>query len=93
MDIKHFINQATLPSDDVFPPQLEAFLQGATRHDSQVRLKRFLDLGLQQRSDVELRLGEYVGPSLIFSRLLLEMQTQRNHFCASCATRRSGSRE
>jgi hypothetical protein len=50
-----------LPSDDEFPPQLEAFFQGATRHDSQVRLKRFFDLGLQQRRDFELRLGEYVA--------------------------------
>ncbi len=52
-----------LPSADVFPPKQEAFFQGATRHDSQVRLKRFFDLGLQQLSDVELRLAEYVAQS------------------------------
>jgi enoyl-CoA hydratase/carnithine racemase len=61
MDIKHFINQATLPSDEMFPPQQEAFVRGLGRPNSQVRLKKFLDRGLQQRSDVELRLGESIG--------------------------------
>jgi enoyl-CoA hydratase/carnithine racemase len=60
-DIKHFVNEASLPKDDVFPPQLEAFRRGAASSSTQTRFKKFFELGLQKRSDLELRLGEYVG--------------------------------
>jgi len=60
-DIKHFINKASLPADEEFPPQMDAFWQAATRPALQVRLGKAFEDGLQQRSDVELRLGEYVG--------------------------------
>lgn len=60
-DIKHFVNEASLPKDDVFPPQLEAFRRGAAAPSTQAKFKKFSELGLQKRSDLELRLGEYIG--------------------------------
>lgn len=60
-DIKQFVNEASLPKDDVFPPQLEAFRRGAAAPSTQTRFKKAYELGLQKRSDLELRLGEYIG--------------------------------
>ena len=60
-DIKHFINKVSLPADEEFPPQLDAFWQAAARPAFQGRYSKAFEDGLQQRSDVELRLGEYVG--------------------------------
>jgi enoyl-CoA hydratase/carnithine racemase len=60
-DIKHFINKVCLPADEEFPPQLDAFWQAAARPAFQWRYSKAFEDGLQQRSDVELRLGEYVG--------------------------------
>jgi len=60
-DIKHFINAASLPEDSVFPAQLEAFRAGAAAASTQKRFRRLFELGLQRRSDLELRLGEAIG--------------------------------
>jgi hypothetical protein len=60
-DIKHFVNNVSLPADEEFPPQWDACWQGLARPAARVRISKLLGLGLQQRSDVELRLGEYVG--------------------------------
>jgi enoyl-CoA hydratase/carnithine racemase len=60
-DIKHFINNISLPADEEFPPQMDAFWRAVGNPAMQARLARLFELGLQQRSDVELRLGEYVG--------------------------------
>jgi enoyl-CoA hydratase/carnithine racemase len=60
-DIKHFVNKVSLPADDEFPPQMDAFWRSAARPAFQARDSKAFDDGLQQRSDVELRLGEYVG--------------------------------
>src|SRR5260221_4737002 len=59
-DIKHFVNEVSLPPDTEFPPQWDACWQGFARPGSQARVRRAFELGLQQRSDVELRLGDYV---------------------------------
>jgi enoyl-CoA hydratase/carnithine racemase len=61
-DIKDFVNAASLPRDSVFPPQLEAFRAGAAAASTQERFRRLFELGLQRRSDLELRLGEVMGP-------------------------------
>src|SRR5258708_29370612 len=60
-DIKHFVNKVSLPADEEFPPQLDAFWQAAARPAFQGRHSKAFEDGFQQRSDVELRLGEYVG--------------------------------
>jgi enoyl-CoA hydratase/carnithine racemase len=60
-DIKHFVNQISLPADDEFPPQMDAFWRAVARPVPQARASKAFDDGLQQRSDVELRLGKYVG--------------------------------
>jgi hypothetical protein len=61
MDAKQFVNEASLPGDDEFPPQMDAFRQTAAAQSSEVRLSNFSELGLQKRTDLELRLGEHVG--------------------------------
>ena len=59
-DIKHFVNRASLPADEEFPPQMDAFWRAVASPALQARAKKAFDLGLQQRTDIELRLGEYV---------------------------------
>lgn len=60
-DIKHFVNKVSLPAEEEFPPQLDAFWQALARPAFQARHSKAFEDGYQQRSDVELRLGEYVG--------------------------------
>jgi enoyl-CoA hydratase/carnithine racemase len=60
-DIKHFVNNVSLPADEEFPPQMDAFWQAVARPALQARASKAFELGLQQRSDLELRLGRYVG--------------------------------
>jgi enoyl-CoA hydratase/carnithine racemase len=60
-DIKHFVNEVSLPADEGFPPQMDAFWKAVARPALQARASRAFEDGLQQRSDVELHLGEYVG--------------------------------
>ncbi len=60
-DIKHFVDNVSLPPDAEFPPQMDAFWQAAARPALQARASKAFEDGLQQRSDVERRLGEYVG--------------------------------
>jgi enoyl-CoA hydratase/carnithine racemase len=60
-DIKHFVNEVSLPADEGFPPQMDAFWKAVARPALQARASRAFEDGLQQRSDVELNLGEYVG--------------------------------
>jgi enoyl-CoA hydratase/carnithine racemase len=55
------VNEASLPADEGFPPQMDAFWKAVARPALQARASRAFEDGLQQRSDVELRLGEYVG--------------------------------
>ena len=60
-DIKHFVNEVSLPADEGFPPQMDAFWKAVARPALQARASRAFEDGLQQRSDVELHLGDYVG--------------------------------
>ena len=43
-----------------FPPQMEAFRQAAQRPAFQARAELMFEIGFQRRSDVELRLGDYI---------------------------------
>jgi hypothetical protein len=43
------------------PPQMDAFWEAVARPALQARASKAFDAGLQQRSDVELSLGKYVG--------------------------------
>jgi enoyl-CoA hydratase/carnithine racemase len=60
MDIKHFVNKFSLPDDEEFPPQMDALRQAVARPAPQGRTSKLFELGLQQRSEVELNLGEYI---------------------------------
>jgi len=63
VEAKHFIDQASLPNDTVFPPALTRFFQSVARPATRERTARLIELGLQRRSDVELNLGRSVGAS------------------------------
>jgi enoyl-CoA hydratase/carnithine racemase len=60
-DIKTFVNKVCLPAKEEFPPQMDAFWQAAARPAFAPRYSIAFEDGIQQRTDVELRLGEYVG--------------------------------
>src|SRR5260370_323723 len=60
-DIKYFVNEVSLPADGGFPPQMDAFWKAVARPALQARASRAFEDGLQQRSAVELHLGEYLS--------------------------------
>jgi enoyl-CoA hydratase/carnithine racemase len=60
-DIKQFVNAASLPTDEAFPPQMDAFWRAVARPALQTRANRAFQHGLQQRSEIELHLGEFVA--------------------------------
>jgi enoyl-CoA hydratase/carnithine racemase len=60
-DIKHYVNKVSLPADEEFPPQMEAFSEAVGGPSLQARAGKAFEDGLQQRSDVEWSLGDYVG--------------------------------
>jgi enoyl-CoA hydratase/carnithine racemase len=59
-EIKGFVNDVSLPETDAFPPQMVAFVNSFFRPETVDRVTQILDLGLQQRSDIELHLGAAV---------------------------------
>jgi enoyl-CoA hydratase/carnithine racemase len=61
IDIKQFVNKVSLPDDEEFPPQMEALRQAVARPAPQARTRKLFELGLQQRSELELNLGESIG--------------------------------
>jgi len=60
-ETKGFVDQATLPPDRVFPPGLDAFVRSVARPQTRARIAALLQQGLKSRSEIELRLGHYVG--------------------------------
>jgi enoyl-CoA hydratase/carnithine racemase len=60
-ETKAFVDQATLPVDDVFLAALEAFFLSVARPETQARSISLMQNGLQKHSDVELRLGSHVA--------------------------------
>ena len=59
-DIKHFVNSASRPPDDERSLQMAAFRKAALRPGVQARARQMFARGFQQRSDFELRLGDYI---------------------------------
>lgn len=56
-EAKGFVNSATLPPDDEFPPQMDAFWNSVARPETQDRAAQLFALGLQQRGEIERDLG------------------------------------
>jgi enoyl-CoA hydratase/carnithine racemase len=61
-ETKRFVDAATLPPADELAAALDAFLGSIRRPETQARLTTLLNAGLQQRSELERRLGHYIGP-------------------------------
>src|SRR3979490_1384208 len=60
-DIKRFVNAASLPADDALTAEADAFAEAVARPATPSIIEQALSQGFQQRSDVELNLGAYVG--------------------------------
>jgi enoyl-CoA hydratase/carnithine racemase len=60
-DIKYFVDNISLPADQELPAQMDAFWRAASRPAMQAWVSKAFELGLQQRSDIELHLGEYAA--------------------------------
>jgi enoyl-CoA hydratase/carnithine racemase len=60
-DIKRFVNAASLPADDALTAEMDAFAEAVARPATPSIIEQALKQGFQQRSDVELNLGAYVG--------------------------------
>ena len=58
---KGFVDVATLPADAELAPAMGAFFASLGRPETQARAMAMFKAGLQTRSDVELRLGEFVS--------------------------------
>jgi enoyl-CoA hydratase/carnithine racemase len=60
-DIKRFVNAASLPADDALTAEMDAFAEAVARPAASSIIGQALEGGFQQRSDVELNMGVYVG--------------------------------
>lgn len=60
-DIKSFVNELTLPAEDVFPRQSDAFWAAAGRPEFQSINAQLFERGLQQNSHIERNLGAEMG--------------------------------
>src|SRR5216684_6958289 len=60
-DIKRFVNAASLPADDALTAEMDAFAEAIARPAAPSIIEQALKQGFQQRSDVELSLGAWVG--------------------------------
>jgi hypothetical protein len=59
--LKRFVNAASLPADDALTAEMDAFAEAVARPATPAIIEQALEQGFQQRSDVELNLGAYVG--------------------------------
>ena len=60
-DAKRFIDETSLPDDDLFPPALDQFFISTKRPATRARMAKLLEAGLQKRSDMELNLGQRIA--------------------------------
>src|SRR6266849_4561996 len=60
-DIKRLVNAASLPADGALRAEMDACAKSIARPAWQAFVDQALKQGLQQRSDTELNLGDYVG--------------------------------
>jgi enoyl-CoA hydratase/carnithine racemase len=61
VDTKSFVNEVSLPPDNVFPPALQAFYASVARPQTRARSAALAARGLQKFTDTELRLGHHVA--------------------------------
>jgi enoyl-CoA hydratase/carnithine racemase len=60
-DIKRFVNAASLPAAAALTAEMDAFAEAIARPAAPAIIGQAFEDGFQQRSDVELNLGAYVG--------------------------------
>jgi enoyl-CoA hydratase/carnithine racemase len=60
-DIKHFVNAASLPADEPLTAEMPAFAAAVARPATPSIIEHALAEGFQQRTDLELNLGAYIG--------------------------------
>jgi enoyl-CoA hydratase/carnithine racemase len=60
-DIKKFVNLATLGPENELAEQIDAYFAAAGRPASASAHEQLFAAGLQQRSDVEYNLGDWIG--------------------------------
>ncbi len=59
---KHFVDIASLPSNQELAGGMTAFFDSIARPETEAQVAHLLRTGLQQRSDIELHLGHHVVP-------------------------------
>jgi enoyl-CoA hydratase/carnithine racemase len=60
-DSKRLVDGTNLPSDDEIGAGWDGFIASAQRPQARWRVKKLMELGLQVKPDVEIRLPEYTG--------------------------------
>src|SRR6202023_2176640 len=60
-DIKRFVNAASLPADNTLTAEMDAFVEAAGRPAMNSIVQQAFEQGFQQRSDLELNVGVWVG--------------------------------
>ena len=60
-EIKRLVDIASLPPDSEIGAEWDAFLASVQRPAAQQNIKRLMEMGLQTKPDVELRLPYYTG--------------------------------
>jgi enoyl-CoA hydratase/carnithine racemase len=60
-EIKHLVNNASLPPDKDIGAEWAAFISSVQRPAAQRDIKKLLELGLQKNPDVEIHLDKYTG--------------------------------
>lgn len=60
-DIKRIVDDSSLPSNEQIGAEWAGFINSVQRPAAQRRVKQLMELGLQEKPDVEKRLPEYTG--------------------------------
>lgn len=60
-DIKRIVDDSSLPSNEQIGAEWAGFINSVQRPAAQQRVKQLMELGLQQKPEVEKRLPEYTG--------------------------------
>jgi enoyl-CoA hydratase/carnithine racemase len=60
-EIKHLVNNASLPPDKDVGMEWERFIASVQRPAAQHNIKKLIELGLQKNPDVEIHLDQYTG--------------------------------
>ncbi|MFD7389477.1 enoyl-CoA hydratase/isomerase family protein [Streptomyces sp. NPDC059852] len=60
-EVKALINRSTLPSEDDLTAGQDTFRASLTWPEAQERIRQLLQRGMQQRGDLEYRLGEHIA--------------------------------